>query len=392
MDTAAEGYSQGRENLILATLFLATFIVGLGMLMPTGLINELSAAFRVSIPRTASLVAISALLMCIGAPLLAFLTNRLQRHSLFAICAFVFGIVHIAAMYVTDFNHLLALRIIATIPVAILTPQATSSISLFMRPERRMSGIAIVFAGSTAAFAIGFPMVTLVAGFMGWAAAYGAVGASTCLVAVMLWIVMPRGLVPPPLSVEAWKNVFTTRAVMFVLGVTILSYIGQFTLWPYVAVDLRRNFAIGPAELALLLAIFGTFGVLGTITLTRIIGRTGPQVSATVFAALVAVSIFIWFAGHASFVALVVALLLWGYSYPPVVASQQARLMGNAPELASASIALNASVLYVGQAIGTSLGGAILTHYPITMLALAGAIMASAAFVLSWYCHWRWRI
>jgi predicted MFS family arabinose efflux permease len=208
----------------------------------------------------------------------------------------------------------------------------------------------------------------------------------------MLWIVMPRGLVPPPLSVAAWRKVFTTRAVLLVLGVTILSYIGQFILWPFVAVDLRRNFAVGPAELALLLAVFGTCGVFGTITLTRVINRIGPQVSASIFALLVAIGIFIWFAGHDWFAALVVALLIWGFSYPPVVASQQARLIGNAPELASASIALNASVLYVGQAIGTSAGSAILSHYPITMLALAGACAAGASFLLSFYCHRRWRI
>jgi len=36
---------------------------------------------------------------------------------------------------------------------------------------------------------------------------------------------------------------------------------------------------------------------------------------------------------------------------------QQVRLVGAAPALASASVSLNTSVLYVGQAVGSAIGG-----------------------------------
>ena len=38
---------------------------------------------------------------------------------------------------------------------------------------------------------------------------------------------------------------------------------------------------------------------------------------------------------------------------------QQARLVGADPELASASVALNTSSIYVGQAVGSGLGGVL---------------------------------
>jgi predicted MFS family arabinose efflux permease len=37
---------------------------------------------------------------------------------------------------------------------------------------------------------------------------------------------------------------------------------------------------------------------------------------------------------------------------------QQVRLVAAAPELASASVALNTSVLYIGQALGSAIAGA----------------------------------
>jgi MFS transporter, DHA1 family, inner membrane transport protein len=41
---------------------------------------------------------------------------------------------------------------------------------------------------------------------------------------------------------------------------------------------------------------------------------------------------------------------------------QQARLVAAAPPLASASVALNTSVLYIGQAVGSAIGGVLYAH------------------------------
>jgi predicted MFS family arabinose efflux permease len=38
---------------------------------------------------------------------------------------------------------------------------------------------------------------------------------------------------------------------------------------------------------------------------------------------------------------------------------QQVRLVGAAPALASASVSLNTSVLYIGQAVGSAIGGVL---------------------------------
>ena len=41
---------------------------------------------------------------------------------------------------------------------------------------------------------------------------------------------------------------------------------------------------------------------------------------------------------------------------------QQVRLVGAAPALASASVSLNTSMLYVGQAVGSAIGGILFAH------------------------------
>jgi DHA1 family inner membrane transport protein len=47
----------------------------------------------------------------------------------------------------------------------------------------------------------------------------------------------------------------------------------------------------------------------------------------------------------------------WGLGFASTNSMQQVRLVAAAPALASASVALNTSVLYIGQATGSAIGG-----------------------------------
>jgi predicted MFS family arabinose efflux permease len=52
-------------------------------------------------------------------------------------------------------------------------------------------------------------------------------------------------------------------------------------------------------------------------------------------------------------------LAIWGLGFASTNSMQQVRLVGAAPALASASVALNTSVLYIGQAVGSAIGGVL---------------------------------
>jgi DHA1 family inner membrane transport protein len=70
----------------------------------------------------------------------------------------------------------------------------------------------------------------------------------------------------------------------------------------------------------------------------------------------VIVGLLVWSLSGASLLLAGLGLLVWGAGGGPSVASQQARLIAADPNAASATVALNTSLLYAGQAIGTALG------------------------------------
>jgi predicted MFS family arabinose efflux permease len=81
--------------------------------------------------------------------------------------------------------------------------------------------------------------------------------------------------------------------------------------------------------------------------------------------------------------ALLAAIVLWGLGCFAANSAQQARLVALAPALASASIALNTSSLYAGQALGAGLGGALLRGLGLLPLAPVAAAIMGAALLLS---------
>jgi DHA1 family inner membrane transport protein len=60
------------------------------------------------------------------------------------------------------------------------------------------------------------------------------------------------------------------------------------------------------------------------------------------------------------------SVAIWGLSFASTNSMQQVRLIGAAPALASASVALNTSVLYIGQAVGSAIGRATGCTVPAT--------------------------
>ena len=53
------------------------------------------------------------------------------------------------------------------------------------------------------------------------------------------------------------------------------------------------------------------------------------------------------------------SVALWGLGFAATNSMQQVRVIVAAPALASASVSLNSSVLYVGQAVGSAIGGVL---------------------------------
>ena len=94
-------------------------------------------------------------MLCIGSPLTAWLTSRIERRRLLAVTLGVLALGNLASAFAPDYATLLMIRLIMLSIGALYTPQAAGTAALIVAPEKRGSTIAYVFLGWSLAAAVG---------------------------------------------------------------------------------------------------------------------------------------------------------------------------------------------------------------------------------------------
>jgi predicted MFS family arabinose efflux permease len=193
---------------------------------------------------------------------------------------------------------------------------------------------------------------------------------------------VPDGVKPPPMSLAGWGRVLRNPWLMALVGVTVLSGAGQFTLFSYMAPYYRDVLGASAGGISFLFMWFGLFGLVGNVLLTRWIDRLGAPRCVNLGLVSVGLAFLAWpWAGTLAVAALL--LVPWALGTFSSNSAQQARLSAAAPAVAPALLALNTSAIYAGQALGAAGGGAILAaggYGPMAAVALA---WVAAALVVS---------
>jgi len=372
---------------MLWALLAGNFAIGTGVMVASATLNEVSAFFQVPVPVAGYLISVAALVVCIGAPTLAAAVAPFDRRKLLTLAMVWYGLLHAACAFATDYSVLLGLRVLAVIPAAVFTPQAAACAGHLMPAEQRGRAITFVFLGWSLASVLGMPLNAWLSGMLGWQGAYGLVAVLALASAGWVWLALPREVRPPRFSLASWGTALRMPALMLCVAVTLLCAAGQFVVFAYFAPIFKSSLGASVHELSALFMFFGAFGLLGNVLMSRHIDRLGAPRGVMIAMGAIALSLLAWPLG----VTLVVAALVmvpWALGCFSANSAQQARLVSLAPALAGGSVALNTSAMYAGQAIGTAVGGWMISHQGMQGLHLAGLTLLLAAMAVSaWAAH-----
>ena len=364
-------------------LLVGNFAIGTGVMATAGTLNDLAKSLDVSTAVAGQLIAIAAVVMAFGAPLMAGWVSGFDRRRLLMCCLLWYAVGHAACALMPTYATLWPVRALTVLAAAVFTPQAAAAIGFMSPTAQRGSSIAFIFLGWSVASVAGIPLSAWLGETQGWRAAFWVVAAVSALAAGLVFWALPNGVKPAAVSLRAWKGVFTHPVLMAMVGVTALQAAGQFTLFSYFAPYYKQVLGVSPGQLTLLFLWFGAFGLLGNLLLARFIDRLGIHKAVFITLGLVALSLLMWPLAT-SVQATAVLLVTWGLGCFSANSAQQARLGTAAPALASALLALNSSAMYLGQAIGASGGGWLLSHGgfgPLSWVSLVGVVAAMALSV-----------
>jgi DHA1 family inner membrane transport protein len=340
-------------------LMLGNFVTGCSVIGPAGMLGELSEGLHVSIRDAGLLITFGAVVLCIGSPLTAWLTSRIERRTLLISTLAVFAITNVASAFAPNYATLLAIRLVMLAIGALYTPQAAGTAGLIVGSEKRGSTIAYIFLGWSLAAAVGLPLVTFIASRYGFRAAYGGIGVMACFSFLLLAWRLPGGLLGEPVDLKTWATVGRNRMILLLLLITTLQMSGQFVVFTFMGPLLAKLTGAGPDAVGLVFAIYGVFGFVGIAIATRIVDSWGPYKSSLLFTSLLLAGVGGWALSAGIYPLMALSVVVWGLGFASTNSMQQVRLVAAAPALASASVSLNTSVLYVGQAVGSAIGAVL---------------------------------
>ena len=230
----------------------------------------------------------------------------------------------------------------------------------------------------TLATVVGVPAGTLVASLANWRATFLGVGALSAVAVVGVVAILPRLGGVEAVGFAERLAVARRPDALKLLTLTTLALIGPFAANTYLGVLAETTLGVGGVSLAGVLMIFGVLSLFGS----QFGGYAADRWPRERFLAVIFVVLIVGFSalsaaptlgGAAGATALFLGLALWGafgWAFPIV---QQARLISLDPKLASITLSLNTSALYIGAALGSLVGAFAVGHWSVAAIGWAAA-------------------
>ncbi|WP_420475557.1 MFS transporter [Noviherbaspirillum sp. ST9] len=367
------------------SLTLGNFAIGTGVMIVPGMLNELSADLAISPAQVGMLISAFAMTICVTGPFLAGWTSAIERRKLLTVSLALYAAMHWLAALSPGYHTLLAARMLTALGAAVFTAQAAATAGLMVAPEVRGKAIGLVFLGWSIAAVVGTPIGAYLGAHIGWRPTFGLVGLLAALFAAGVWMQIPSKLYIAPMDRAAWKALFANTPLLLAISVTAIQALGMFTMFSYMALLLKDFIGATPTVISVMFLCFGITGVLGNVIGARVMDRIGPMRVGVVAMGCMLTAITLWPLTRGSLPVTVALILLWGLGCFAINGSQQARLVAMAPPLASASVSLNSSAIYLGQAVGAFIGGLIVSTQGTTNLSFYSAVPMATAIIVSLY-------
>lgn len=367
----------------LGSLTLGNFAIGAGAMVMPGMMLEMSRDLQVSPAAVGLLISGFAMAVCVGGPFLSGWTSRIERRTLLTASLVVYAIAHLAAAVAPGYQSLMVIRILTAIGAGLFTAQAAATVGLMVPPEQRGKAMGTIFLGWSISAVVGTPMGAYFSALIGWRWTISLVGFLSAGAAIWVWRQIPGKLFVSRIDRAAWKALFTDGPLLMALSVTAVQAIGMFSLMAYMTVALKESIDASPALMSAMFLCFGAAGVFGNVVGVRFMDRIGPVRVGLIALGCMLTALVLWPLTHGSVAVTTLLIIVWGLGCFSMNSSQQVRLVMMSPALAPASVSLNSSAIYLGQALGAMIGGVIISAYGPANLSYFSALPMALAIGLS---------
>jgi MFS transporter, DHA1 family, inner membrane transport protein len=353
-----------------------------------GLLPDMARDLGVTVGQLGMLLAANSLMFAIGAPIAAVLTARMERRRVIVLALLALTAINMACAVAPAFQHLVLLRVLAGVSTAFVGALATVTAAALVPPDMRGRAFAIVIGGLTLAFVLGVPVGSAIGGAYGWRTTF-VFAAAICVLALVLILASVPKVHPTPVAPAAFGQALRKPLVYGPMIVTLLAFFATFTVVAFIGpVITYATGATGGGVGALQSAI--GFGSLAGLALGgRAVDRGSDRRATLVALAVMAISLCAYWpvmaaeAGSVSRLLLGALILVGAAALFALIPINLAQIAVAAGPAAPVALALNGSLVSLGQGLGALLGGWLTDNIGAHAMGPGGAAIAVMALLIS---------
>jgi predicted MFS family arabinose efflux permease len=364
--------------------WLTAFVVGTDLFVVGPFLPSIGNEFGRDPASLTALVGAFSLAYAVTCPLQGRVAERIGLRKVLYFGVFALGAANLYTASAPDVFQLTLSRCLAGCAAASITPMLYALTAERSAPARRSTSLALVNSGLVLALAGGAPFGLLLGAWSGWRTVFVLLGAA-------LFVLWPLHLMTWPRSRAAAGRASTVAPAERLRDATV--FLGCMMLWAvaiYASYTLLGTALSGERDwqvhqVAAMLACFGAGATLGAVFGGRVADRVGPASfvrlsfvltgAAFLMAALIYRQSGQWALGAMLFV---ISLVAYGF-FPALQACAASVFTARRPTV----LGLMSSSLYIGTAVGASLGAGLFWRGGFTLVLLVSALAAVAGWAIS---------
>ncbi|GAA1824354.1 MFS transporter [Agromyces salentinus] len=364
----------------IAALTIATFLALTTEMLPVGVLPAMSDELGVTESIAGLLVTVYAFMVAALALPLTLWTRRLPRKGLLLGTLAAYTAANLVVAVAPTFAVVAAGRAIGGVAHALFFSLSIAYGSRLVAPAFTGRALAIVTAGASAGFVLGVPLSTALGTAVGWRVAFGVLAAGCALTLLLVAVLLPAVPIEAPADDSRTERRTRRGRLAAVTATNALVYLGQYTVYTYVAVILLAA-GLGAAGVGPVLLGVGTVSLVGTwyagVTLDR-----RPRSSLILVLAVMVVGLLAIGAAFPALGWVIAATAVWGMGFGAVASSFQTaaiRTRGATPDVIGALVNATANLGIGG---GAALGGLVLAGVGLGWVPYVGAALVLAGIVV----------
>ena len=363
------------------------FAIGTQSFVFAGLLPELAADLGVTVGVAGLLVAASAVTFAVSAPFAAARVAQRERKQVILWGLLALAVINALCAIAPSFSVLVVLRILSGLATAFIGALATVAAAALVPPEKRGRAVAVVLGGLTVAFVMGVPLGSVVGGAFGWRATFVVAAAISALAFGLIWGALPR-ILPSAGPTAKIGTVLRDMAILQVLLLTLVGFWATFTVVALLGPIISETTGATGAGVGALQAFIGLGSIAGLAAGGTLADRGAARGGTLMAFGVMAVSLACyWFALSAPAASVprgAMAVLVFAgaaalFALVPINLTRLSLLAGPAAPIV---LALNGSVISLGQGFGAVTGGLLHDTFSSAAIGPGGAIIAVAGLLL----------